>query len=72
MLNISIRITGDVEKFITKTSRLYDKSKESVALDLIAKGFDPDSKLMGEDISKAEDPLHHGGFPAKDKPAPSA
>ena len=73
MITINITISGEVEKFVISTARLYGKSKESVVCDLIAKGYDPDGKITGADISKAEDlQIHHGGFPAKDSPAPSA
>lgn len=73
MLSLNLQLGGEVEKFINKASRLYEKSPESVACDLIAKGYDPEGKIKGVDISKAEKDLHHGGFPpAKDKPARSA
>lgn len=69
MMSVNIQIVGEVEKFITNTSKLYKRSKESVVCDLIANGYDPSGDITGEDISRAEDPLHHGGFPAKDSPA---
>lgn len=72
MLKINVTISGEVEKFILSVSKLYNKSKESVVCDLVAKGYDPEGKVTGEDISKAEEPMHHGGFAPKDKPARSA
>ena len=72
MLTLSIKITGEVEEFIDRASRLYGASQESVACDLIAKGYDPEGKIKGVDISKAEKGLHHGPFPVKDTPARSA
>ena len=72
MLTLSIKITGEVEKFIKRTSNLYGTSQESVACGLIAKGYDPEGKTKGVDISRAEKDIHHGGFPAEDKPAHSA
>ena len=73
MLSLNLQLGGEVEQFIINASRLYGKSPESVACDLIAKGYDPEGKIKGVDISKAEKDLHHGGFPpAKDKPERSA
>ncbi len=72
MISINIQLTGEVEKFINNASRLYRTSPESVACDLIAKGYDPEGKIKGVDISKAEKDIHHGPFPAKDKPAHNA
>ncbi len=54
MLSLNIQLAGEVEKFIHNASRLYEKSPESVACDLIAKGYDPEGKIKGVDISKAE------------------
>lgn len=54
MLKLNVTISGEVEKFILSTSRLYNKSKESVVCDLVAKGYDPEGKVTGEDISKAD------------------
>lgn len=54
MITINISISGEVEKFILSTSRLYKKSKESVVCDLIAKGYDPEGSVTGADISKAD------------------
>ena len=54
MLTLSIKITGEVEKFINRTSNLYGTSHESVACDLIAKGYDPEGKTKGVDISRTE------------------
>ncbi len=54
MLTLSIKITGEVEKFINRTSNLYGTSHESVACDLIAKGYDPEGKIKGVDISRTE------------------
>ena len=72
MISLKIQVTGEVEKFINNASRLYGTSPESVACDLIAKGYAPDGKIKGVDISRAEKAIHHGPFPVKDKPAPSA
>lgn len=72
MLTLSIKITGEVEKFISRTSNLYGTSNESVACDLIAKGYDPEGKTKGVDISRAEKAIRHEPFHPKDKPAHSA
>ena len=75
MINLKIQIAGEGEKFINKASHLYGSSPESVACDLIAKGYDPEGKIKGVDISKAEGTPHHlvqGASSAKDKPAQRA
>lgn len=54
MITVNITVSGEVEKFITRTSGLYKKSKESVVCDLIAKGYDPEGSVTGADISKAD------------------
>ena len=72
MLSLNLQLTGEVEKFINRSSRLYGTSPESIACDLIAKGYEPEGKIKGVDISEAEPSILHGGFPAKDKPARSA
>ena len=73
MLSLHLTLTGEVEKFINKASRLYEKPPESVVCDLIAKGYDPEGSVTGADISKAEDPLKYlRDDTASDKPARSA
>lgn len=54
MITVNIPISGEVEKFILSAMRLYQKSKESVVCDLIAKGYDPEGSVTGADISKAD------------------
>ena len=72
MLTLSIKITGEVEEFINRASHLYGASQESVACDLIAKGYDPEGKIKGVDISKGGKDIYHRPLPPKDKPARSA
>lgn len=66
MITVSISVTGEVAEFVKHISKLYNKSQESVIYDLIAKGYDPDGKIGGEDISIA---AKRYDIPALDKPA---
>ena len=73
MLSLNLQLTGEVEKFIDRYSRLYGTSPESIACDLIAKGYDPEGKTKGVDISKAEEGHKRLAFSSvEDKPARSA
>ena len=72
MLSLHLTLIGEVEKFIHNASRLYGTSPESVACDLIAKGYDPEGKIKGVDISKGGKDIYHRPLPPKDKPARNA